>query len=409
MLSCGLSLWRSAVAGGGTPPDPILAAFANGEQGAYYDFSDLGSMYADMAGQTAVTGGGTVAQVLDLKRGPPALGPELVVNGDFSDGSSGWTLFEGWSVAGGLATANTTLSSQFLRRAYSGANNRMYRVAATVHMLATPNSAARVGVLMSGSGEAISIASPSGLVAGQTIEMLGYCRTTSAGSWEVNVGSNANYPMNYTITGISIREVLGNHLAQATNAGRPLLEYSGGIGAIVGDGVDNHMRTGPIDLSHTDRVTLMAVVNINGGANKVLSEIGTAYNVNGDIYLSSELGFKANMGDVSGGFRSRDSIPYTPALATVIVEVLYDRADITTPTFYVNGVLRNGTLTASNLTTGNFVATFPLSLLARWTGSAASHASTAKYFKSLHIDRLLTADERLVIRQKWATELGIVL
>lgn len=271
MLSCGLSLWRSAVAGGGTPPDPILAAFANGEQGAYYDFSDLSSLWQDAAGTTPVTANGqVVGRALDK----------------------------------------------------------------------SPN---------------------------------------------------------------------GNHLTQATGARRPLLEYSGGIGAIVGDGIDKHMRTGAIDLSHTDKVTVIAALNINGGWSKVLAEIGTDYNVNGDIYLSSELGFKANMGGVSGGFRSRDSILYTPALATVIVEVLYDRADITTPTFYVNGVLRNSTLTASGITTGNFVATFPLSLLARWTGSAVSYASTAKYFKSLHIDRLLTADERLVIRQKWATELGIVL
>lgn len=411
MLSCGLSLWRSAVAGGGTPPDPILAAFANGEQGAYYDFSDLSSMWQDAAGTTPVTANGqTVGLVYDLRKGPPALGPELVVNGDFSSGASGWTLGAGWSVAGGKATANTTLSSDLLSRPYTGQNGRLYRISATIKILATPNANASVALGIGGNGENVTVYTPTGLTSGQTINLVRYARPSVVGfGWAVQVGSNLHYPMNYEITDISVRQVLGNHLAQATNAQRPLIEYSGGIGAIVGDGVAAHMRTGAIDLSHTDKVTVIAALKINGGWSKVLAEIGTAYNVNGDIYLSSELGFKANMGGVSGGFRSRDAILYTPASATVIVEVLYDRADITTPTFYVNGVLSNGTLAASNLTTGNFVATFPLSLLARWTGSAVSHASTAKYFKSLHIDRLLTADERLVIRQKWATELGIVL
>jgi hypothetical protein len=402
MLSCGLSLWRSAVAGGGTPPDPILAAFANGEQGAYYDFSDLGSMYADMAGQTAVTGGGTVAQVLDLKRGPPALGPELVVNGDFSDGSSGWTLFEGWSVAGGLATANTTLSSQFLRRAYSGANNRMYRVAATVHMLATPNSAARVGVLMSGSGEAISIVSPSGLVAGQTIEMLGYCRTTSAGSWAVNVGSNANYPMNYTITGISIREVLGNHIAQATNARRPLIEYSGGIGAIVGDGIDKHMRTGPIDLSHTDKVAVMVATRNISGTDKLLARMGTSATSAGSWHLSSEDGYTANIG--GGGYRRRRT-DGSQLSSVGIIEAVFDRADVTSPTIWINGAPLTGTLTTDSTITGNFSASNLLSLLAGWSGSAAVDASNAALNKVLLIDRAMPAPERSAIRQKWVTDM----
>ena len=39
------------------------------------------------------------------------LGSELVVNGDFSSGSTGWTLESGWSISGGLATHSGTTSN----------------------------------------------------------------------------------------------------------------------------------------------------------------------------------------------------------------------------------------------------------------------------------------------------------
>ena len=39
------------------------------------------------------------------------LGQELVVNGDFSQGATGWTLGAGWSIGGGIA--NSVMSPQF--------------------------------------------------------------------------------------------------------------------------------------------------------------------------------------------------------------------------------------------------------------------------------------------------------
>ena len=41
----------------------------------------------------------------------PYLGSELVTNGDFSSGSTGWTLESGWSISGGLATHSGTTSN----------------------------------------------------------------------------------------------------------------------------------------------------------------------------------------------------------------------------------------------------------------------------------------------------------
>ena len=86
-------LWSGAsglIAGWGGGFNP-LTLFASGEQGAWYDPSDLTTMCQDTAGTTPVTATGqTVGLLLDKSQGL-VLGPELVTNGDFSGGSTGWS------------------------------------------------------------------------------------------------------------------------------------------------------------------------------------------------------------------------------------------------------------------------------------------------------------------------------
>ena len=85
--------------------DPRASLFAHNEPGFWYDPSDLSSMYQDSAGTTPVTAvEQAVGLVLDKSRGL-VIGPELVTNGDFSGGSTGWGLAGGvWSVSGGVAS-----------------------------------------------------------------------------------------------------------------------------------------------------------------------------------------------------------------------------------------------------------------------------------------------------------------
>jgi hypothetical protein len=87
----GQALATSALVG------PVLAfsphiLFAAGEQGAWYDPSDLTTLFQDSVGTTPVTTPGqSVGLMLDKSQGL-VLGPELVTNGDFSSGTTtGWT------------------------------------------------------------------------------------------------------------------------------------------------------------------------------------------------------------------------------------------------------------------------------------------------------------------------------
>ena len=81
--------------------------FTTGVNGAWYDPSDWNTLFQDAAGTTPVTAvGQPVGLMLDKSKGL-VLGPELVTNGDFSNGATGWAL------------VNTTVSSSQL--VFSGA------------------------------------------------------------------------------------------------------------------------------------------------------------------------------------------------------------------------------------------------------------------------------------------------
>lgn len=384
MLSCGLSLWRSAVAGGGTPPDPILAAFANGEQGAYYDFSDLSSVLVGTVTTSAVTTNGqTVSSVIDKKRPyAPTQYP-----------TTGWVKISGDGVVSVVGNVITITGATTQTRVQPAPGN--FRPMA--------NGLTRLRVTyISGSATLLSyvvgvptvIASP------------GVTDATQAHSnlLLIDLVQIASGTVSFSIDEYSFMPA--NNLLQITAAQRPLFELSSGIGAIVGDGIDKHMQTGPIDLSHTDRVTLMVATRNISGTDKLLARMGTSATSAGSWYLSSEYGYTANIG--GSGHRQRRT--GGSQLSTVgIIEAVFDRTDATSPTITINGTPITGTMDTSGSITGDFSASNLLSLLAGWSGSAAVDASNAALNKALFIDRILSASERLAIRQKWAAELGIVL
>ena len=89
-----------------------LSIFAASEPGWVYDNSDMSTLFQDSAGTTPVTAvGQPVGLQLDKSKGL-VLGPELVTNGDFSAGSTGWTS-SSWTFTGGAATYPDTINDFF--------------------------------------------------------------------------------------------------------------------------------------------------------------------------------------------------------------------------------------------------------------------------------------------------------
>ena len=203
--------------GGGLRPlvAIIKDLFANNEQGVWYDPSDLSTLYQDAAGTIPVTAvEQPVGLMLDKSRGL-VLGSELVTNGDFSQGATGWT------VVNADATHIVTFAGGSMR----------YQSDTTTPALQVVTS---VGTLPAGKTyqvEAVCSKWASGSVklfdtANGTLVVNGVGKftariTAQGGTQVVILRSSANVDL--TLDSISVHELPGNHASQTTATSRPVL------------------------------------------------------------------------------------------------------------------------------------------------------------------------------------------
>lgn len=218
--------------GGGEPPAwSPLALFASGEVGAWYDPSDLDTMFTysvnDNNGHKPATLESQVALILDKSKGLVE-GPELVT-GSYSDlsiftsvtgsvvydaTSGGVTLTEVGGVDA-IARIGTTTDGVTV-----DANNwYVFRF----ELVDTDDTSAAISLALdkdSGGGDLM----PTGLAAQftnvGTWEIYIYATTTNVNVTITKGGGDNKYT---TIRGISLKKIEGNHAYQATDASRPVL------------------------------------------------------------------------------------------------------------------------------------------------------------------------------------------
>lgn len=84
--------------------------------------------------QTDGSNDAMLTNTINFANGPssPPLGPELVTNGDFSAGSTGWTLPSGWAISGGAAVATAVTSGANLESIGQCVAGRWYYATITV-------------------------------------------------------------------------------------------------------------------------------------------------------------------------------------------------------------------------------------------------------------------------------------
>lgn len=193
----------------GRPLAAIIAGlWRNGEQGVWYDTSDLSTMFQDAAGVLPVymPGQGQVDPPVGLlldKRLGLALGPELVSNGGFAT-DTWWSKDTGVAITGGACVFSATTSRGVYRSSLTQVG-KCYVVTYTVVV----NSGA-IRPLITGS--------------------FGVSRTASGTYTEVLSGTSgalfglfANPSFDGAVDNVSLREVLGNHAYQTTTTSRPTL------------------------------------------------------------------------------------------------------------------------------------------------------------------------------------------
>jgi hypothetical protein len=172
------------------------------------------TLYTDSAGTAPyTTPAQSVGLVLDRSKGL-VLGSELVTNGDFSDGTTGWTNASTgtgtFTVSSGVATISGTDGSNrgFARQSITCVVGKSYLVTADIggaaanFALGTTNLQDTTGIAVTASGPTRFIISPT-------------ATTMFLKFWTTASGSTS------TIDNISVRELQGFHAAQPTAAARP--------------------------------------------------------------------------------------------------------------------------------------------------------------------------------------------
>ena len=208
----GFGFPRRVGAGGFSP----ASLFAAGEVGAWYDPSDLTTLFQDTAGTTPVTTPGqVVALMLDKSRGL-ALGPQLVTNGTFDTNIAGWTSQAGstisW-VSGSLEGVASSGSSNLAFQDITTVSGRSYRYTATVRC-ASGNI--NVDAWLAGFGGLITRVTANAPTTNQTVSLV-----FVAGGTTTRIGLGPSVATTFYLDNISVRELPGNHATQATAASRP--------------------------------------------------------------------------------------------------------------------------------------------------------------------------------------------
>lgn len=212
----------------------LSSLFGDGAQGFTFEPWDITTLYQDRAGTTPVTAAGqSVGLRLDKSRGA-AVGSELVTNGDFSSGTTGWVATSSTlaAVSGELEVTATSTSQPSATRAITTVAEKWYRATVTFRA-AAGNSVARSARFRIGtnSGGGSILAGPYEVTANgvsRTVSVM-FKATTATTYPLLEVGNTGAYGAigdKAYFDNVSIKEVAGNHEVAINDAARGIYGWT---------------------------------------------------------------------------------------------------------------------------------------------------------------------------------------
>ena len=209
----------------------VNSLFANDEEGAWYDPSDLSTLFQDIAGTTPVTAAGQpVGLLLDKSQGL-VIGPELIADTGFDDPSFWNDTAPSVVVSGGEATFTSSPSAARVSSTLLPSLTLGTFYQATLEISSISEGSLRIASAFGTNG-------PDFATAGVfTFYLIG-----DGSAWRPrSVGTTTA-----VLTRFSVKELPGNHATQATSAARPTYQTSAGLHWLAFDGVDDAMVS-PVD------------------------------------------------------------------------------------------------------------------------------------------------------------------
>lgn len=293
----------------------ISQIFKNNEVGFAYDINDLSTLFQDAAGTIPVTAAGQpMGLVLDKSKGL-ALGAEVLTNGNFANGKTGWTdVSNWWSIVGGRAYHPYSGAYKEFKQSVASMANKFVKVSFDVQVV---QGVAVIGL------SATNVSPLTFGVGTHTVTMYALPSATSvffASRYLVST------PAEFYIDNVSVKELAGNHAYQTTSASRPLLQRNATTGAyyLAFDGTDDFLVTNSIDFTATDKVSLFAGVRkLSDAASGILVELSTSSDNTsnkgsftlGAPYAVTGYGFQTLGNGTRGGIRTNGAAPTSDVIA----------------------------------------------------------------------------------------------
>lgn len=379
----------------GTPSGLFFA----GEQGVWYDPSDLSTLFQDAAGTTPVTAvEQPVGLMLDKSRGL-VLGPELVTNGGFDTNIAGWTprasgTTLSW-VSGQLRINSGAGSFSSASQVLSLTVGRTYLVTAQI---STENSATRTKIsIVNNAATVVLVNSAETTSTLPTNVRLVFTATETNSRIDFYRNSASNTHAVFA-DNISVRELPGNHATQTTSTSRPVLKQdAGGQYYLKFDGVDDGMVTNSIDFTATDKMTVFAGVRKLSDAFGVIAELSASFSASPGTFLMDASFAIGSYGWLSKGTvaQGTTTLGHPAPVSSVITGVGDIAGDRTTTRI-------NGTQSAQNTSdqgTGNY-GNYPLYIGRR----GGINTPFNGHLYSLIVRGAATTDTRIAQTESWAAK-----
>ena len=375
--------------------------FANGEQGFFYDPSDLSTMFQDAAGTIPVTAAGQpVGLMLDKSKGL-VLGLETNTNASFNDWSGGKPV--GYNLFKNDTTTFIEQSINGVRmRSTDGANVQLTRgIAAGKYYEVVIN----VDSLLSGSVALESQGTRVKLIASSGVHTFRFYALSTG--LDLKRGGGVT---DFTIRSLSIKELAGNHAYSTTSASRPILRKNAVTGAnyLEFDGSDDSLQTNNINFTATNNVSLFAGVRkLRDASTAVLCELSdNSTNINGTFAL-----FAPTTPNALYQFRSKGTLATVfamspantyPAPHTAVLTGLGSTA-LNLAVLRLNGVQLDSRRTAQGV---RVYGNYPLYIGRR---AGTSLPFNGHLYSLIGVGKLVSEDEVVAIEKELAKQTGVAL